>query len=121
MKGPHNVVRGEFTRPRQKDWAVLYSVGGASSILVFWGGAARNPAEIAPMEDRIFLQGMTPEQIGLSRGISTVGKDFIKRHYDAYGGPKPPPIDHKGIADAFVEKASVVWYFYKWLKLKGAG
>ena len=35
------------------------------------------------------------------------------RHYDAYGGPKPPPIDHQGIDDAFVEKASVVHYFHR--------
>ncbi|PYR66590.1 MAG: hypothetical protein DMG20_12690 [Acidobacteria bacterium] len=39
-----------------------------------------------------------------------------------YGGPKPPPIDHLGINDVFIEKASVVWYFYqgKWLQLQGA-
>jgi hypothetical protein len=44
------------------------------------------------------------------------------RHYDAYGGTKPPPIDHQGIDDAFLEEASVTWYFYggRWLKLSGA-
>jgi hypothetical protein len=121
-KGPHNVIRGEFSKPGQTDWAVLCSVKGASTILVFWNGSAKNPAELAQMEDRIYLQGITPEQIGFSRGISAVGKDFIMRHYDAYGGPQPPPIDHQGIDDAFIEKASVVWYFYagKWLKLTGA-
>jgi hypothetical protein len=37
-------------------------------------------------------------------------------------GPKPPPIDHLGIDDAFLEKASVVHYYYqgKWLQLTGA-
>jgi len=64
----------------------------------------------------------TADQIGFSRGISPVMKDFILRHYNAYGGTKPPPIDHQGIDDAFIEKASVVWYFHdgKWLKLTGA-
>jgi len=89
---------------------------------VFWKGSERNPAEIGGMEDRIFLQGITADEIGYSRGISAVGNDFIVQHYDAYGGPKPPPIDHQGIDDAFVEKASVVWCFHngQWLKLTGA-
>jgi hypothetical protein len=35
---------------------------------------------------------------------------------------KPPRIDHKGIDDAFVGKASEVHYYYrgKWLELQGA-
>jgi hypothetical protein len=51
-----------------------------------------------------------------------VGRDFIMRHYRAYGAPEPPPIDHHGIDDAFLEKASVTWYFHqgKWLQLTGA-
>jgi hypothetical protein len=62
------------------------------------------------------------DQIGYSRAISPVGREFIVRHYVAYGGVKPPPIDHQGIDDAFVGKASVVFYFYrgKWLELTGA-
>jgi hypothetical protein len=121
-KKPNNVIRGEFARPGQTDWAVLCSVNGVSSVLVFWNGSERNPAAVAPMEDRIFLQGITADQIGFSRGISPVAKNFIMRHYQAYGGSKPPPIDHQGIDDAFIEKASVTWYFYggKWLKLTGA-
>ncbi len=121
-KKPHNVINGEFAKPGQTNWAVLCSVKGVSTILVFWNGSDRNPAEIAAMEDRIFLQGITPDNMGYSRGISAVRKDFIMRHYDAYGGPTPPPIDHQGIDDAFIEKASVTWYFHggKWLKLTGA-
>jgi hypothetical protein len=121
-KKPHNVIRGEFAKPGQTDWAVLCSVRGASSILVFWNGSEKNPAEIAPLQDRIFLQGLGGDRIGYSRGISAAGRDFIMRHYRAYGGPKPPPIDHQGIDDAFIEKASVTWYLHggKWLKLTGA-
>jgi hypothetical protein len=59
---------------------------------------------------------------GFSRGIKPVGKDFTMRHFKAYGGPTPPQIDHQGIDDAFIEKASVTWYFDggNWLKLTGA-
>jgi hypothetical protein len=118
---PNNVIKGEFGKPGQTDWAVLCSIKGVSSILVFWNGTDKNPASIAPLEDRIFLQGITANDIGFSRGIAPVGKEFIMRHYQAYGGNKPPPIDHRGINDAFIEKASVTWYFYggKWLKLTG--
>jgi hypothetical protein len=121
-KKRHNVIKGEFGKQGQTDWAVLCSVKGVSSILVFWNGSEKNPASIASLEDRIFLQGITANQIGFSRGLAPVGKDSIMRHYRAYGGTKPPPIDHQGIDDAFIEKASVTWYFYrgKWLKLSGA-
>jgi hypothetical protein len=121
-KKPHNVIKDQFARAGEFDWAVLCSIKGISTILVFWNGSEKNPGTIAPMEDRNFLQGITTENIGYSRGIGTVGKDFIMRHFDAYGGPKPPPIDHQGIDDAFIEKASVTWYFHdgEWLMLSGS-
>jgi hypothetical protein len=121
-KKPNNVVRGQFARPGQLDWAVLCSIKGVSTILVFWNGSEKDPAAIALMEDRNFLQGVTATEIGYSRGIGIADRDFIMRHYSAYGGPKPPPIDHQGIDDAFLEKASVTWYFHngKWLQLTGS-
>ena len=117
-----NVIRGAFKRPGQTDWAVLCSVNGFSSILVFWKGLADHPAEMARAEDRMFLQGIGDEKIGFSRRISAVGKPFIMRHYRAYGGPAPPPIDHQGINDMFLDKASVVYFHarQKWYRLTGA-
>ena len=35
-KEPHNVIRGEFAKPGQTDWAVLCSINRVSSILVYW-------------------------------------------------------------------------------------
>ena len=48
--------------------------------------------------------------------------DLRGAHHELYGGPKPPPLDHDGINDMFVGKASVVWYRYqgRWLQLTGA-
>lgn len=119
---PHNVIRGEFAKPGQTDWAALCSVNGVSSILAFWNGSEKNPASIAPMGDLNYLQGITQTEIRYSRRIRAVGKEFIVRHHQAYGGPTPPPIDHQGIDNAFIEKASVTWYFHggKWLELTGA-
>ncbi|HWE50064.1 MAG TPA: hypothetical protein VG273_09760 [Bryobacteraceae bacterium] len=121
-KKPVNVISGEFVRHGQKDWAVLCSVNGSSSILVFWNGSAKNPAALNPAEDINYLQGLGGEKIGFSRGIAVAGVGFIDEHYRAYGGPKPPPLDHDGIDDAFLEKGSSVQYFYagKWLQLTGS-
>src|SRR5216684_2379922 len=81
-KKSNNVVKGEFAKPGQKDWAVLCSVKGVSTILVFWNGSEKNPAAIAPMEDRIYIQGVRKDQFWYSRGIRPVGRDFIMRHHD---------------------------------------
>ena len=121
-KHPNNVISGQFAKPGQKDWAVLCSKNGASSILVFWNGSASNPAELAQGDDINYLQGEGGDRICYSRGISAAGSDFILEHYRAYGGPQPPALDHQGIDDAFIEKASVVNYFSagKWLQLTGS-
>ena len=110
---PSNVIRGEFLKKGQFDWAVLCSVNMKSSILVFAGGSPDNPMTIAELEDMNVLQGVGKGQIGYSRQIMPVGEKYILDHYHAYGGPKPPPLDHLGIDDAFVEKGSVVLYFYQ--------
>ena len=121
-KTRNNVIKGEFAKPGQMDWAVLCSVKGISTILVFSNGSEKNPAALAPVGDDGFVQFLGRGQWGYSRGIDAVGRDFIMRHYEAYGGPKPPPIDHQGVEDVFIEKASVVLYFYEgqWQKLTGA-
>lgn len=122
LKKRHNVIHGEFAKPGQVDLAVLCSVKAVSSILVFWNASPVKPAVLAPVEDSRFLQGMANGRMGFSRAIDVATRTFILEHYKAYGGPKPPPIDHQGINDAFVEKASSVHYYYrgKWIGLQGA-
>src|SRR5437773_4814742 len=43
QKKPNNVIKGEFARPGQTDWAVLCSVKSVSTILLFWNGSENNP------------------------------------------------------------------------------
>lgn len=120
---PHNVIRGQFAKPNQFDWAVLCSRNRVSSILVFWNGSTKSVAEIARVSDEVYLQTMNNgREVGFARLIGVVGKDYILEHYRAYGGRKPPPIEHQGINDIYVEKASTVRYFYRgrWLQLQGA-
>jgi hypothetical protein len=109
---PHNVVTGSFARRGQRDWAVLCSVDGRSTILVFWaGGVTPAPAELAPADDASFLQGIGNDRIGYSRAIDRADTAWIREHAEAYSGPLPKRLDHDGINDAFVEKASEVFYY----------
>ena len=108
-----NVIQGEFDKPGQTDWAVLCSTHGSTSLLIFWNGSSRNMTVLNRNPDdpgRIFDWFIRP-----------VDRKFIMDHYRAYGGPKPPAIDHQGI-ESGGETASVVLYYYrgKWLKLQGA-
>jgi hypothetical protein len=120
----HNVVHGRFSRPGQVDWAVLCSVGGKTSILVFWGGPSRCPSELALGGDGDYLQGWTEGTIVNSRILDVADQAYIAEHYRRYredGAPKPPPLNHQGINDVFGGKASVVHYCYRgeWLRLQG--
>ena len=109
-----NVIRGQFATPGQTDWAVLCSMNGFSRILMFWNGSQSDFAETAKWPD-------PPLTVIYDHVIRAVDRKFMMDHYRAYGGPKPPPIDHQGI-ESGGEKASVAFYYYrgKWLKLQGA-
>ena len=119
---PRNVIHGEFFAPGQKAWAVLCSNGGSSSILVFPNASGANPEELAKQDDQNSVQSDAQNRMVYSRAIEPVDRKYIVEHYSAYGGPEPPPIDHQGINDIFIGKASVVQYRYqrKWLQLSGA-
>jgi len=117
---PHNVIRGEFARLGQFDWAVLCSKDRSSSIIVFWNGRTRSIAEIERSEDKGFLQTIDGDgNIGFSRVIYSVDSGYIlSRNREE----KPDRIKHQGISDAYFEKASTVLYYtgHRWLTLLGA-
>jgi hypothetical protein len=119
---PHNVIKGSFTGKGQMDWAILCSHKGESSILVFKGQTNKIVAQLSRGLDEDWLQGGGEGKIDFSHMISPANKTIILRCYREYGGPKPPPIDHQGIENSFVGKASVILYYHKgtWLRLTGA-
>lgn len=121
-KEPHNVIRGEFARPGQTDWAVLCSINRVSSILVYWNASEKNPAEIDTGDDQSRLQYLGAGVIGYSRVIAPVGAKGISVHNADFPGARQPPIDHLGIEDIFVEKASEIRYYSggEWIRLQGA-
>ena len=119
---PANVIRGEFTRAGQTDWAVLCSVDGQSAILVFRSGIATSVDELARRPDADFLQVVAPGVIGYSRGINTIPRAELMRRRGRLGPLAPATLDHGAIDDAFVEKASTIRYWdgRRWLELPGS-
>ena len=119
---PHNVIRGAFRTPGERDVAVLCSRARTSAILVFWAGDPRRASEIAAKPDAGFLQVVAPGRIGFSRAIGVASPEYIRARARQYGGALPASLTHDGINDAFVEKGSVVWYWRDgtWLQLTGA-
>ena len=94
-KRPENVIRGSFTERGAAQWAALCSVNGTSDIVIFRAGAAEPVARLAQEPDDIYVQVVAPGRSGYSRLLAT--------GHATSGGLNP-------IHDAFVEKASIVWY-----------
>jgi hypothetical protein len=120
-KTRENVIKGNFAKRAQVDWAVLCSRNRVSAILVFWGGSEKTPGELAKRADMDFLQDIGNDEIGFSRVINPIDRKAILKYSAQSEDLRPPPIDHQGIEDIFEGKASVVRYFYreKWTELAG--
>jgi hypothetical protein len=118
----HNVIHGHFQRGGQTDWAVVCSRNRVSTILVFWGGRANNVSELAERPDAGFLQSWDADTIVFSRAIEVAPEAHV-RDYFRRDEAKPPVLEHVGIEDIFLGKASTVWYWRtgKWVHLSGAG
>lgn len=119
---PHNVISGHFRHPGQVDWAVLCSIDRQSTLLVYWRGSAESVSELSTTADKHWLQGIGGDNVGFSHGISTVDAKYMTDHALSYGAEVPPVLDHEGIDDGFMDKASIVRYWYEgdWLMLQGA-
>lgn len=104
---PQNVIRGKFMGPGINDWAVLCSHRGRSVILVFAEGSATPAAELASRSDRDFMQSNgTSGQLVFSRMIGPITKRELTKSY----ANELPEVDHDGIEDSFLGKASVVHF-----------
>ena len=116
---PVGVIRGHFTSTAVFDWAVLCSVARTSRVLVFRGGSVTAVDELARYPDATFLQVVGPgNAVGFSRAIKVASPAHIR----SYGKQTiVARVDHDGIEDAFIEKASTIWYWSggEWHELPG--
>ena len=120
--GPHNLIRGEFLRKGKQDWAALCSRKSKSSIVIIAGDTTKC-AEHAATDDAAFLQQIDEHRQQYSRQISTQAASEIAHRIDrSEGAPRPMKLDHDGIEDAFVTKASTIFYCHQgeWLEFDGA-
>lgn len=119
----YNVMRASFYKKGQIDWAVLCSQNGRSSILIFKDGSVKNVDEIANESDDDFLQVMEENgKLVFTRLVYPISLDkgHIVRMDENKERLTPPGV--YGLEDAFIEKASTVWYYKKgqWKNVPGA-
>jgi hypothetical protein len=121
-KSKSNVIAGSFAKRGQKDYAVLCSRNGKSHIQVIWGGPQRCASRLQFQDDLGYMQGLGEGVIGYSRAIGVASQRAIANSQRNYGGAKPANTKYSGIYDAFIEKASTVFYCAngKWSELAGS-
>jgi hypothetical protein len=116
----HNVVGGSFRTKGRMDWAVLCSCRDSSSILVFWGGKAANPAEFGRARDEDWTQDVDGKgNLGYSRFIEVAHPDRILAPNPGFGAKAQM---HDGLEESFLEKGSSIHYYQggTWLMLDGS-
>jgi hypothetical protein len=108
---PENAVRGSFERPGSQDWAVLCTVQGNVSLLVFFASAPGNPQVLATVPEIDRLQDYSSTHVlGFNWGIDAASPAVI---HDAQIGLSPRPLrpDHDSLADSIVDRTTVYHYF----------
>ncbi len=114
---PENVVHGEFWQKGSRDWAVLCSHEGSTSLLVFRSNALALPIELESGKDLDRLQARLNGTLGFAWGLDLAAPETVRRLV----GSKTGPIDHDGIQMSIVEKSSEIHYYQngRWLEFDG--
>jgi len=125
-----NVITGAFTAKDIVQWAVVCSVNDTSQILVLDAKNGVVLDSLGRSPDVNWIQSNVNSTWLFSRFISTVpmsrlnivpidttGEDVLY-----YGAVLPKPIDHDGIDEAFLDKASETYYFAqrKWFMVSSS-
>ncbi len=112
---PENVVHGSFKAPGSSDWALLCSVRGTVSLLVFFGGEAG-----ATSAQPIVLESAgETERLQAYPGSTTLGFDWgidpatPEQVHSAQNGMRDPPakLDHDALADSRIDRTTK-YHFY---------
>lgn len=114
---PNNVIEGEFAKKGQKDWAVLCSNGKTSTVIIYFSKPVSCASQLARLDDPHFMQLGADKKMHYSRAL--YASDPV-RDASLHRGPKQ--MTHQGIHDAYVGKASSLFYCNegKWRIYPGA-
>lgn len=108
---PENVVHASLERAGSSDWAVLCSVRGAVSLLVFFGDAPQQPFVLATSQETQHLQ---PQQavaaLGFNWGLDAASPTRV---HQAQAGldHRPPRPDHDALADSVLNGRTTYHFF----------
>lgn len=108
---PENVVHASLKQAGSTDWAVLCSVNGAVSLMVFFGDAPAQPSILASAPETEHLQrNYTTGIYGFNWAIDPATPQRI---HDAAAGSRsrPPMLDHDALADSIIDRRTV-YHFY---------
>lgn len=110
---PENVVHASLERPGSSDWAVLCSVSGTVSLLVFFSNNYANPIELAssPETERLQPHGASPT-LGFNWGIDPASPEQV-REAQVGMNPLPPRIDHDALADSVIDQRTIYHFYSK--------
>jgi TonB family protein len=133
VREPNNVIRGEFARKHQIDWAALCAKGDEIAIVVFGGKPTACSAEVGSSSaaDGDYFRGDEEGNVTFLRSINRVGRQQIVeslRPTEAGGSkwvtkpPEYPALDHLGIVDGGFLGGYVSYVHYcshgEWFKLE---
>lgn len=108
---PENVIHGSFERAGSSDWAVLCSVGGTASLLVFFDSDPEHPFTLASSAETERLRTHDSTGVlGFDWGIDAASPRQV---YDAQAGtyPRQPMVSHDAVADSIVERGTEYYYY----------
>lgn len=108
---PENVVHASLERAGSQDWAVLCSVRGTVSLLIFFGSAPESPTVLASAPETERLQPrVVSGELGFNWGIDPASPAHV--HEAQIGLPRRPPApDHDALADSVIDRRTVYHFF----------
>jgi hypothetical protein len=111
---PENVISGAYRAPGGNDWAALCSVGGETTLYVFFAGRYDAPIPLRSQPDTLWLGHEPGSSIdGSAWGISTRSAEDLRDSTQIRLGFM---IDHDAIEDADLERSLTLRYIQsgKW-------
>jgi hypothetical protein len=109
---PENVIRARFERPGSLDWAVLCSVQGTVSLLVFLTSNPDQPFVLASAPETKRLQAHGASGIlGFNWGIDPATPNEVHQAQTGLAH-RPPWVDHDAVADSVVDHRTI-YHFYE--------
>ena len=117
---PENVVHASLERPGSSDWAVLCSVQGTVSLLIFFSGNSGQPVQLASAPETQRLQAHPASAIlGFNWGIDPASPQQIREAQIGLA-PRPARLDHDALADSVIDQKTIYHFYAKnaWILLE---